>query len=303
MSTALQRFAGPAVLTGMLAAALLGVGWTGSHLDHRPEPAATADLIYLPQAKFLRPLSLGYHMVLADILWFRTISYFGEHYRGDRNYRWLAYMCDLVTDLDPRAEHVYRFAGMILPWEAHQADEGIRLMEKGIGALPDSWMLHYWLGFSYYLFKSDYDKAVFYMRRAAELPGAHANATRLAALFYQRAHGPEMTLQFLREMQRSADNHEMSELLQRHIREATLAADIDRLSEAVKSYRERFDRLPASLSELVQAQILPDIPADPFGGVYEIDAATGTVRCSSGHRPMQLYRSKNAEAVAGGVAP
>ncbi len=62
---------------------------------------------------------------------------------------------DPVTDLDPNADYVYRFAGVILPWEANQADDGIRLLEKGVRNVPDSWLMHFWLGFNYYFFKSD----------------------------------------------------------------------------------------------------------------------------------------------------
>lgn len=288
------------VFFAALCTATLGVAWTGARLEQRPRSPEAAELIYLPQAKFLRPLSLGYHMVLADVLWFRTISYFGDHYRSDRNYKWLAYMCDLVTDLDPGAEHVYRFAGMILPWEAHQPEEGIRLLEKGTTALPNSWLLQYWLGFSYYFFMEDYDNAVRHTRRAAELPDAHPNAARLAALLYQHANGPEMAVQFLREMEHSAENDEMREVMRDHLREAKLAADVEHLNEAVAAYRTRFNVTPPSLSALVEAQILPELPRDPFGGVYEIDAETGAIRSSTGHEPARLHRSQNGGPVLRG---
>ena len=276
------------------------VAYSSAHLERRPFPqGATTELVYLPQAKFLRPLSLGYYDVLGDILWFRTISYFGDHYRSDHLYPWLAYMCDLVTDLDPRADYVYRFAGMILPWEANQASEGIRLLEKGTRALPNSWLLEFWLGFTYYFFGSDYDQAINHLQRAAELPGADPVTGRLAAALYQHRYGPEMTLRFLAQMERTANNEQMREVIRRNAREAQLAADLDDLNAAVRAYRERFNRTPTSLSELVDAQLLNRIPPDPFGGVYEIDPAGGDVHSSTGHQPLQLHRSKNAQAAAG----
>src|SRR5262249_58229838 len=116
-----------AIRSAALLAALGGlagvVALTGVRLDRaRADVSAEDEPVYLPQAAYLRPMSLGWQNVLADLLWFRTISYFGEHYRSNRTYPWLAAMCDLVTDLDPRAEHVYRFAGFILPWDANQVD-------------------------------------------------------------------------------------------------------------------------------------------------------------------------------------
>src|SRR5215831_18573347 len=149
----LIRVAALIVALGALAAV---VAVTGTRLDRAATAAARADEpVYLPRAEYLRPISFGWQNVLADVLWFRTISYFGEHYRGDRTYPWLAQMCDLVTDLDPRAEHVYRFGGVLLPWEAGEVDAGVRLLEKGIAVFPDSWTLHYYLGVVRYLFQHD----------------------------------------------------------------------------------------------------------------------------------------------------
>jgi len=180
------------IIRGVVLAAALGglaavVAVTGAHLDRAATAAARVDEpVYLPRAEYLRPISLGWQNVLADILWFRTISYFGEHYRSDRTYAWLAQMCDLVTDLDPRAEHVYRFAGLILPWEANDVDEGIRLLEKGVRNLPESWLLHYYLGMTHYFFRNDADAAAEYLSTAARLPGAPPLVTRVAALMSGR---------------------------------------------------------------------------------------------------------------------
>jgi len=144
--------------------------WLSTALD-RDLSARTdvAELVYLPPTRFLRAVSLGYEEALANVLWFRTISYFGGHYQSDRIYPWLAAMCNAVTDLDPRAEHVYRFGGVILPWEADRIDDGIALLEKGVHNMPDSWQLQYMLGFSYYFFSDDLSAASRALRTASLL--------------------------------------------------------------------------------------------------------------------------------------
>jgi hypothetical protein len=275
----------------VLIALCVVIAVTAPHLD-RDGPSQEANLVYLPKAEYLRPLSLGYNQVLADILWFRTISYFGQHFRGDRMYPWLAHMCDLVTDLDPRAEHVYRFGGMVLPWEAGQADAGIQLLEKGIEALPDSWLLHYWVGFNYYFFKNDLASAAEHMRRAAVLPGAHANAARFAAVLAAEHQGAETAIRFLTEMRQQVDSEEMREVVGEHISMARLAAHLQQLNQAVSSYRTRFGEVPQSTSQLVERGLLADVPRDPFGGVYVIDPESGTVSSSTGKEPSKLHRSK-----------
>jgi hypothetical protein len=265
----------------------------GKHLEQRPRPPEEVnDPVYLPRVEFLRAVSLGFHNAMADLLWFRTISYFGEHYRADRTYPWLADMCDLVTDLDPKAFHVYRFAGVILPWEAGQADAGIRLLEKGTHALPDSWLLQFWLGFNYYFFKNDYAEAARHMRLAAELPGASRQVARFAALLYAEQYGPEMSLQFLKEMERDADSREMREVIEENVKEAQLEVDLTRLNRAVAAYRRRFGMIPLTLWGLVDTGLINTIPPDPFGGTYEIDLVSGAVRSSTGHVPRRLGKSK-----------
>ena len=284
---------------GLVAVGLLGavVASAAVRLERDvPEPDA-GRLVYLPDAKLLSPLVLGYDNVLADVLWFRTINYFGEHYATDRSYPWLASMCDVVTDLDPRAEHVYRFAGVILPWEAKRPDEGIRLLEKGIRALPDSWLLHYYAGIVHFLFRSDYAQAAEHLRRAAELPGAPPLVARIAAVMYTRRYGPETTVDVLRQMRDSADSEQLRDVLDEKIRDAQLTWDLERLAALVATYRSRFGHAPASLAALVDVGLLRGVPPDPFGGTYEIEPATGAVRSSTGRAPQVLRQSPRRQAM------
>ena len=283
--------------TWVLAFSLLAAAATVSNLrlDRAALAAPEQEPVYLPKAEYLRPMALGWRNALADVLWFRTISYFGAHYRSDHTYPWLASMCDLVTDLDPRAKHVYHFAGVILPWEANQVDAGIAMLKKGLREFPDDWMLHYHLGFHYYFFKNDIDTALASLRDAMALPDAHPSLARLAAVLAQHQYGPETTLAFLQELADNADSSAVRGVVEEHMREAQLAADLDHLTTAIDTYRERTGALPPSLPALVEAGLLPAVPHDPFDGVYELDPATGAVRSSSGRVPSALHDSRIRE--------
>lgn len=271
---------------------ITAVAWSGQRLDALASQAVDTEPVYLPRAEYLRPMALGWNNALADVLWFRTISYFGAHYRGDHTYPWLAAMCDLVTDLDPRAEHVYRFGGVILPWEANQVDAGIALLEKGARQFPDDWILPYYLGFHYYFFKNDIPSALRHLKTAMALPGAHPSIAHLAAVLAQRQYGPETTLAFLEEATGSIDSPEVRGVIEEQKREAYLARDLARLQAAVETYRERTGVLPFSLQALVDAGILDAIPAEPFDSFYELDPATGAVRSASGRTPSALHESR-----------
>jgi len=284
-------------LSLMVAAATI----SNTRLDRAVLTSANVEPVYLPKAEYLAPMALGWRNALADVLWFRTISYFGAHYRSDHTYPWLASMCDLVTDLDPRAEHVYRFAGVILPWEADQVDAGIALLQKGLRQFPDDWMLHYHLGFHYFFFKNDIDAALASLRSAMALPGAHPSLARLAAVLAQHQYGPETTLSFLQELADDVDNSEVRGVVEEHMREAQLAADLERLEAAVETYKQRTGGAPPpSLQALVDTGLLASIPADPFDKGYEIDPSTGAVRSASGRVPSALHDSRvRARALRG----
>jgi hypothetical protein len=295
------------VAAGVAAVGLLGVVVTATSVRLQalaPESSGAAEVVYLPDARLLRPLVLGYDNVLANVLWFRTISYFGGHYEGDRQYPWLARMCDLVTDLDPRAEHVYRFAGLILPWEAKDVDEGIRLLEKGVHNLPDSWMLHYYLGMTHYFFKSDSDAAAEYLAKAARLPGAPPLVTRVAALMYGRRANPGTTVQFLRELLKNADSDQMREVLTRSLEDAEFRATAAALQPVVEAYQKQFGSLPPSMDAIFERGILRgELPKDPFGGKWEIDQSTGALRSSTGRVPRELHESTAVQKRRQGTTP
>ena len=284
---------------GLAAVGLLGVVVAGSsvRLQQAAPVSGAAEVVYLPDARLLRPLVLGYDNVLANLLWFRTISYFGGHFQTDRAYPWLARMCDLVTDLDPRAEHVYRFAGLILPWEANEVDEGIRLLEKGVRNLPDAWQLHYYLGMTRYYFKDDPDTAAEELGTAARLPGAPPLVGRLAAVMHGRRSDPATTIQFLRELLKNAESEQMREVLTRSLEDAEFRAAAAAIEGAVDSYRQQFGALPPSTDALFERGIIHgQLPPDPYGGRWEVDQGTGRVHSSSGRTPRELHES---EAVQG----
>jgi hypothetical protein len=282
---------------GLAALALLAgvAAWSGTRLDARRAAVRGEELVYLPDAARLRPLALGYDNVLADVVWFRTIDYFGAHYASDRAYPWLASMCDLVTDLDPRAKHVYRFAALVLPWEAHDPDAALRLLAKGARALPDSWMIPYQEGVIHYLFKGDFERAAAALARAARQPRAPAFVARFAAILQTREQGPQTTIAMLEQMREQATSAQTREVVERSLRDARAAWDIELLERAVATYRTRHGRVPASLAEVVAAGLLRSVPADRYGGTYEIDRSTGAVRSSTGRVPMQLHTSPLAE--------
>lgn len=291
------------LLLGVLVVGLLALAtYADDQLAEAETVAVTAEQepVYLPDIRFLRLASLGYQNTLADVLWFRTINYFGKHFRGDRLYPWLARMCEIVTDLDPHAEHVYRFAGFILPWEAQLPDEGIRLMEKGVEQFPDSWQLNYHLGFAKFYFNDDVAGALPHIRRAAGLPGAHPYVTRFAAMLYSQEYGSHTAREFLEELRDSGTAGGMEGVIDERLKDVAHTEHLAMLNNAVNEYRNRSGREPESLDALVAAKLIDAVPSEPFGDRYIYDPQTHEARSSSGRPALKAYSSAKRQQVLSG---
>ena len=73
------------------------------------------EALYLRSSNVLRRLSLGYTGLLADIYWTRAVQYFGEqHHSGTGDFRLLAPLLEVTTELDPRLLPAYQFGANFL---------------------------------------------------------------------------------------------------------------------------------------------------------------------------------------------
>lgn len=271
-----KQFTNGLLLTLCLSLFLITVGLgrqklTDYHKSFGESESAEREVLYLPNGTALELLSFAYRNALANILWFNTINYFGKHYATDQSYRWLFHMCDLVTTLDPRADHVFRFGGVILSWEGKVPEKSIELLTKAIRHFPEDWEFYYQRGFTYMYFLDDADRAREDFVRAAQLPNAHSVVVRLAAKKSLAMGDPDTALDFLGEAIRTASDDVTKGALLRRYREAQLESDIAKLNQALRLFEERAGEKAESLQSLVDAGIIPGLPKDPFGGEYYLE--------------------------------
>ena len=67
------------------------------------------DLVYLPEGRILRMLSLGHPSLVADLVWLQAIQYYGEQRLTTRNYDQTARFFSAIYDLDPTFMSATRF--------------------------------------------------------------------------------------------------------------------------------------------------------------------------------------------------
>jgi len=146
-------------------------------------------LLYFPNAKALHAYALGYENAMSDLLWMRTLAYFGGHYMGDRDYRHLAYMLDVITQLNPRHQSAYYMAATVLPWISGAGQESDRLIIRAMVNMPDKGQWAYYLGLNQYLFNDDKSTASHYLARAISQHFMNRMSIALAAKLRSAAGG------------------------------------------------------------------------------------------------------------------
>jgi hypothetical protein len=113
-----------------------------------------AEKYYLPPRPVLRAASLGYNEALADLIWVKTVLYFGERVTGNRKYQYLHRYLDAVIALDPHFKRVYLWAGSVAMYNMNRITQesvwrSIRYLEKGHRVFPKDWEILFALASNY----------------------------------------------------------------------------------------------------------------------------------------------------------
>lgn len=281
------------LLTGSLFLALGGsaVGVLLEIERQRPASARAAELSYLPKGDYLKVAVLGYRQMAADLIWLAAVQHFGERYQTDEGYLWAYHAVDVVTDLDPKFAFAYQAAGVVLSIWAELPYKSVAILAKGMRHNPEVWQLPFYLGYDYFYELHDTARAAKYFRIASELPGAPAYLPKLAARMTVEAGDPEAALEFLERMYQRIQDERLREGLEKRMKEVVAERDIRFLEEGVRRYKARYGEPPAELEDLVSGEIILEIPPEPFGGKYTLNASDGSVM-SSGLRERLLVHRK-----------
>jgi tetratricopeptide (TPR) repeat protein len=237
----------------------------------------TEELLYMPNGKYLKAVSLGHAPLVADFVYLWAIQYYSNYDREDR-YRYVEHVFgDVIAELDPKFIDPYWLGAIILTTEAKDVDAGLRLLDKGFANNPSAWLLPFLAGWECDRVKR-FDEAAEYFDRAAKAPGAPPDLFRLKAGMTALTGNLRAAIARWKDVLDDPRNDEGARAIAtRQIRALTVRADTQDLETAIATYRERNGRPPRSLEDLVGAGILRSLPQDPDGNAYVFDPSSGTV--------------------------
>jgi tetratricopeptide (TPR) repeat protein len=266
---------GPALaaLLALLAAVLLQ-GRIEARAAQRP---AASPLLYLPSGKYLGVVALGFDGLLADLIYLWSIQYYGNYDIRDR-YEYLDHIYgQVITELDPRYLDPYLVGAMIMDVEAGRPDMALRLLDKGIAANPDTWVLAFEAGFLCYRRLGDYERARAYFESALRAPDVHPLVRRLHANMIARAGDPRSALREWAAIWETSDDPYVRTVAWKHVHDLRVEIDLQDVRAAVAAWRERHGGWPRRLEQVVGAGLLPRLPRDPEDRDYRYDPVTGEV--------------------------
>jgi tetratricopeptide (TPR) repeat protein len=244
-------------------------------IDHLRRGTVAQEALYVRSSKALRRMSLGYTGLLADIYWTRAVQYFGEqHHSGTGDFRLLAPLLQITTELDPKLLPAYEFGANFLapkpPAGAGLPGAALALIQYGIEHNPNQWRLYYNLGFLYYLELKDYAHAADAFRQGAALPVTIAFMPILAAQMAQHAGEFDTARMLWMTTYQNTKEAQIRQNAVEHLLALQVDEDVTRLEQVVERYREQRGRLPATMGDLERAGFIRGTPADPKGHPYKL---------------------------------
>lgn len=189
-----------------------------------------AEVLFVPDTRLSRMITLGYDQAAADLVWLRTIGYFTAHFSGDRKYRWLEHFINQIIELDPGFRKVYHWAGASVLYGRRFTNENVMLSnlfyKKALDRFPDDYEAAYRLGLNYYieLKSSDPDErrrfretGLSYLEQAANSPDAPTQIRSLVASISSKLGKSQLALQYLIDLYLSTDDAAQRKAIKRRI--------------------------------------------------------------------------------------
>jgi tetratricopeptide (TPR) repeat protein len=243
------------------------------------------EVLYLTSGNVLQKMSLGHTGLLADIYWMRAVQYYGgKRLKNDSYFPLLKPLLDITTTLDPQLFHAYRFGSIFLsepaPVGANQPDAAIDLLSRGIANNPNEWQLYRDLGFVYYWYLQDYQKAAQAFLDGSKNPTAAIWMRTFAAELLSKGNNRRSARFLWQEVYETSENRQIKENAREHLFRLSAEEDIETLQVLVQKVESRLGRKLISLDELLKMGFFDKVPVDPKGFTYVLDPVTGKVELS-----------------------
>lgn len=250
-----------APLAALLCAALFFT--SSQHLKTAPRQTVTVEMqVALPL--FVQVfMAAGDRYLAANIAAIRALVVSTEKMKAE-DYAILAKVQEDVSWLNPAHEDNYYIAAAILPW-AGQLDAAQTILYRASQSRHFDYQPAFYYAFHLLHFKGDAMGASAVLRAAAEkLPEGNdrLQMQNLAAIWLDRGQDIDVSIRVVAAMAKQSKRRDFQKYLEQRV---VRLQNLKTLRVAAEKFIARTGHPPAALEELVQAGLVPALPADPFG--------------------------------------
>jgi hypothetical protein len=247
---------------------------------------AQQEVLYFWSGEQVKRMFPGYQSLAADVYWLRTVQYYGgqRRFSRERRFELLRPLIEITTTLDPRLEIAYRYGAIFLseppPTGAGRPRAGIEIMEQGVRNLPRSWRLRQDLGFFYYLYLHDAERAAAAIEEAARIPGAAFWLRPLAADLLARGGDRASSRRMWQQIYDQAEQGILRENARVRLQILDSLDVADALTARVAQYERQAGRRPTRLQDLLASGLWRGALTDAAGVPFSYDEKSGKVTIS-----------------------
>lgn len=282
-----------------LAAAIVGA-IAAAHVRLPEDPIRPGGSALVPDPKLAKLASFGFDGTLATIYWLRAIQMIGAE--GTPNVRAdeMARTIDLVTSLDPRVSHPYRFAAIWLTEDETAVREANRLLRRGIENHPDDWRQYFYLAFNHFFYLGEFEEAADVLEPALHLPEAPPYLERLVPRLRSQGGDLEAASLFLHRMAEQAPDEYVRAAHLRALDEIETerrARHLDRAREIFKKWHGRDIERVEELASL-EPKVLSQLPPEPHGWEWVLDDRDRIVSSYVGYRYEVKLDARNRQLLS-----
>ncbi|HKA14482.1 MAG TPA: hypothetical protein VKH41_05655, partial [Myxococcota bacterium] len=263
--------------------------------------AAASGRLHVPTPARARALAFGFEPVIADYYWIQALELVGNTDKVAERNEIVGEVVDLVTGLDPWADHPYRFAALWLTGSFDEVKHANRLLEKGIAYHPLDWRNRFYLGYNLFFYLEDNARAADELERAMRFPDAPYYLPSFIARLRASGDSLDTAVLFLQQLiAQTQDEYARAEYLE-VFDEVETERRARLLDRARVEFQKRNGRDLGSISELWSGPLrlfAAEPPAHPeiAGQHWKIDPATGEIVSSYYGRRYRVHVDPHDEA-------
>ncbi len=245
-----------------------------SGLEPHNRKSAEKAAKYVPSRETLEVTSFGERAVYADLLWVRAIQYMATPFENvDAKYRWLEELFEAITDLDPKFETAYRYGATYLTLINRKGDAGVKLLEKGITANPDSWRLPHDLAMIHYVDRRDRVRTLTWLSEAIKRPDCPLHVKKFLSAISTEPDDTWTSIRIWVQMLETNQNDQIRIIATEELYKSVLRL----IRSGLERFEEKLGRKPDSLRELLRSGAVPRRDGFDLSQGVKYDPTTGVL--------------------------